>query len=156
MLPIIPLSSTPLTSRGEPSTASHRCASSRSPPRISLHSLAFTRDVFHASSHFASAKGLPPSVAQRFIRERPYRSCCACAAIVAPPCTDWEASSADRLSSDRRSPASPELRTKAPPPRFAPRTSSENRVKREGAMSLVCIVLGYGQGFGSGIRERRM
>ena len=62
---------TPLTSRGAPSVSSQRCASSRSPPRISAHSPSFTREVFHASSHLASANGLPPSVAHWFMSESP-------------------------------------------------------------------------------------
>ena len=48
MLPIMPLSSTFVTSRGEPSTSSQRCASSRNPPRISFHSASLTWDVFRA------------------------------------------------------------------------------------------------------------
>ena len=71
MLATIPLNSISLTSRGVRSTSSQRCASSRNPLRISSHARASTVRVFHASSHVASAKGLPPSVAQRFISDRP-------------------------------------------------------------------------------------
>ena len=35
----------------------------------------FTADVFHASSHFASANGFPPSLTHRFMSESPYRTC---------------------------------------------------------------------------------
>src|SRR3569832_1559406 len=141
MLPIMPLSSTGLTSRGEPSTSSQRCASSRSPLRISLHCSSSTVGIYHASSHLASANGLPPSLAQRFMSDSPYRSCSACAAIVAPPCTERDASAADSLSSDANSPTSPELRMKLPPAgAFAPSTSSEKIVVREPVRLSVCMV----------------
>ena len=41
---------------------------------------------------------------------------------------NWRRQSAESLSSDRSSPASPELRMNAPPPLFAPTTSSEKSV----------------------------
>jgi hypothetical protein len=71
MLAIIPLSSTSLTSRGVFKTCSQSAVSSRSPLRMASHSVTSTADIFHGSSHFASAKGLPPSLAQRFISDNP-------------------------------------------------------------------------------------
>jgi hypothetical protein len=59
-----------------------------------------TADIFQASSHFAFANGLPPFAAHSFINDSPYRKCCVCAAIVAPPLTAREASSAEIFSSD--------------------------------------------------------
>src|SRR6185295_188448 len=139
MLAIIPVNSASVTSRGELSVFSQRCASARSPPRISLHAGSSTAEVFHAASHVASANGLPPSLAHRFIRDSPYRRCCACAAIVAPPLTERDASAADILSSDRRRPRSPELRMNAPVRSLVPSTSSENRRVRAGLASVVCM-----------------
>src|SRR6185503_18708546 len=140
MLATRPLSSATLASRGEPSAWNQRCVSSRRPSRISFHPAASTADTFHASSHLASANGLPPSVAKRFMSEKPYRTCCACAAMVAPSFTEREASDAESVSSDRRKPASPELRTSALPSLSTPYASSENNRASTGAISLVFMI----------------
>ena len=71
MLAIIPLSSISVTSRGDPSAWSQASVSRRRPLRISVHSAASTWETVHASSHFASANGSPPSFAQRFINDSP-------------------------------------------------------------------------------------
>src|SRR5687768_8631677 len=128
MLPTIPWSSAGITSRGCARCASHSFVSVPSARRISAHSRSWTVDVFHAASHVASANGLPPSLAHRFMSDSPYARCLACAAIVAPPCDPRDAWSADNLSSDRARPVSPVLRMKAPPGLLAPETSSEKSV----------------------------
>src|SRR5687768_8616125 len=61
--------------------------------------------------------------------------------MVAPPCTELDASPAVSLSRDCSSPTSPELSTKAPPPDFVPSISSEKRVDRLVVISLVCIAI---------------
>src|SRR5262249_14730166 len=118
------------------STVSQRWASSRRPLRISSHAAVSTVEIFQASSHFAFANGSPPSAAHWFMSDRPYRTCCACAAIVAPPLADRDASSAASFSSDRSSPMSPEFRMNALPSVRAPSTSSEKRFTSGGVMSV--------------------
>jgi hypothetical protein len=71
MLAIIPVSSTSATWRGDLRASSQRSASSRSPLRISVQIGPSTCRVVHALSQVASANGLPPSLAQRFIKDRP-------------------------------------------------------------------------------------
>ena len=62
----MPRSSTSETSRGVPIALRQRVVSSRSPLQMSSHALPSTFATFHASSHLASANGLPPSDAHRF------------------------------------------------------------------------------------------
>ncbi len=131
MLPIMPHSSARVSSRGVPNDSRHRAASSASPWRISAHRASLTVVVFHAASQVASANGLPPSRAQRFMSDSPYRRCSAWAAIVAPSFTERDASAAESAPSDRRRPTSPEFSMYAKPRSVAPSTSSEKRIVRE-------------------------
>ena len=113
----------------------HQHASSRNPVRISSHCHASTPEVFHAWSRFASADRVAalarPAVHQL---ETMASACSACAAIVAPSLVEaGRQSGADDVLSDRIRRASPELRTKAPPPgSFGPSTSSEDSFARSG------------------------